>query len=149
MKKTIDHLYWPFIVYLFAVVVIFTIQYLYIMFSPMSKRVTYFAVEPAQIQNKIWEEFYMVSDREVKQEVEMEWNDVMYCTKELWTHRFWSTLSRGVAQEHERKQLVWRYEWNLPTKETDCYMVSTITTIHEYWLRKKQQVTTWPFYFVK
>lgn len=147
MKKITDHLLSPILYYFLWVGLLFTFQYLYITFSPITHYVEYFSVEPLMKNNKIWEEFYMVSDRVVKKEVDISWNDVMICNTNNINYRFSSFQSFGRAKKQDRKKVTWKYDSSLPKKPSECYMISTITTKHNFWINKNQQIVSWPFFF--
>ena len=149
MKKIAVHLF-PIILYYFLWVgLLFTFQYLFITFAPITYFVDYHSVEPLNKYNRIWDDFYMVSDRTTYKEVDMRWNDVLICSSSPVNknYRFSSFQSMGRTKKHERKQVTWKYDWTLPKQPTECYMVSTITTKHNFWISKNKNIVSWPFFF--
>jgi hypothetical protein len=149
MKKIVDHLY-PIVCWYFLWVgFTFTILYAITYFSPMEHRVTYYSVEPLKQENFIGDDFYMVSNREVKRDVYLEWLDTMRCNMDDEYVRVVDYVSYGLQQKKERSTSTWKYNAILPQKPTVCYMVSTITAHLDRWIHKQQQVTSWPFYFIR
>lgn len=147
MKKIADHLLTPVLCYFLWLGFLFTFQYLFLHYSPITFYVKYYSVEPLNKENIIWDDFYMVSDREVFREVDINWNDILICNNNDKHYRFSSFQSTGRSKIHERKKVTWKYEWTLPKKTTSCYMISTIKTTHNFGISKAKQIVSWPFTF--
>ena len=94
---------------------------------PMDHWVEYYSVEPLKQENYIGDDFYMVSNREVKREVYLEWLDTIRCDNGEDYARVVDYVSYGLQQPKERATSTRKYNAVLPSKPSVCYMVSTIT----------------------
>ena len=98
-----------------------------------------------------WERPRFYSDTHIFRDIDLTWNDTMYCDFNDWKkYQLYRSLEQEVWILHplENSAEPWIFNIRWPNKEAKCYM-NTVATLHlPYAIDKKQEVVSWPFYFI-
>lgn len=106
---------------------------------------TYYSVEPVSEEMKSSEGLWFVSDSVIKRELDMHWEDTLYCFNEDSSVFYSQYISQKTNVEPtERGKKTWQYNANIPD-EGQCFLVSNITADVGHGETKEQSVTSSEF----
>lgn len=148
MKNLIGRLHRVMFRYIIGIIISISFVYLYNYFMPMSNWLTYISVEPLQLDNKIWEELFMVSTRNVKRQSHVHWYDVLICNNKNIYWRYSSLSSEGNITSTGKQVKSRLYDAKTPSVPTVCHIESTTTLVLDFWITKEQTLKSKHFYFI-
>jgi len=148
MKKIIDWAKYLVTRYIIGVIISVSFLYLYNYFMPMSNWITYISVEPLQEENKIGEELFFITTRNVKRDSHVHWLDLLICNNRNIQWRYSAMISEGNIKVRWLQKKSWLYTERTPTKRTVCYLESHTELKLAFGITKSQTLKSSPFYFV-
>lgn len=120
----------------------------YIRIMPSSHWVQYDEIAPLKPKFPIGEDLFFISSAEIKQLVNIEWEDVLYCdlsndTKQRFV--YYSVYTSSKKQVHPMKWTgdeaeQWAYRGEIPKVPAKCYLDSTTTAVLDYGFKKSSNI---------
>ena len=127
--------------YLGAVLVVFSFDFAYTHFAPMSNWIEYHSVEPTRTSFDPGQLVTFQSERSIRRPVAVEFLDILHCDiqgQEVYTSVY---KSAAYNQEIGHDIAVWSYGGFLPDRPVECYLESNVTAALDYGVRKTQIIT--------
>lgn len=149
MKKLIDTAKSIVTRYIIGIIISISFLFLYNYFMPMSNWLTYISVEPLQEENKIGDELFMITTRDVKRDSHVHWLDLLICNNRNIHWRYSAMISEGNIQNKWVQKRSRLYTERTPTTRTVCYLESHTELQLAFGITKEQTVKSAPFYFVQ
>jgi hypothetical protein len=148
MKKIINCVTTLVTRYIIGIIFSISFLFLYNYFMPMSNWITYVSVEPLQEENKIGEELFFITTRNVKRDSHVHWLDILVCNNRNIQWRYSAMISEGNIKTRWLQKKSRLYTELTPTTRTICYLESHTKLQLAFGITKEQVVKSWPFYFV-
>jgi len=149
VKKIIETAHNILLRYVFGIFISVSFVYWYNRLMPMDNWLTYTSAEPLLTENKIGEEFFVVTTRSVKRQSRVRWLDVLICNNRNIYWRYSAYISEGniIRLWDQTKSRL--YDSKTPTVPSVCYIESTTTLVLNFGIDKHKTLTSKEFYFVK
>lgn len=126
-------------------------EYLYYRALPVTANVEYYSVEPLYQTYNVDQPLYFLSDRVIKHEASLLFNDRLFCSDDGKIYEIYSSYNstNDYADPVDRSLKKWRYNAKTPEENALCYISSQITDKRPYGILKKQMLKSTIFRIVE